>query len=79
MTTRHTIITIPLPPRVTVEGIYADMLEYLISQTQGFFEEKEFGGGREIWINCLDRTPFTLLSVTPAVGALRNSLCFVGL
>src|SRR5262245_40925874 len=51
MSARDSVELIPLPPGVMVEQIYTDLLGYLFSNTQKFFEEKEFeleGGGR-IW------------------------------
>lgn len=51
MATPHGITMIPLPPRVVVEQIYTDILDYLFRHTQRFFEEKEFEleGGGQIW------------------------------
>jgi hypothetical protein len=51
MATPQGITLIPLPPRVSVERIYTDILDYLFHHTQKFFEEKEFEleGGGQIW------------------------------
>jgi len=51
MASTHFIHLIPLPPNVTVEQIYADILGYLYHHTQLFFQEKEFElhGGGQIW------------------------------
>ena len=51
MATHHIVNLIPLPPGVSIEKIYADILDYLFRHTQIFFEEKEFelGGGGQIW------------------------------
>jgi hypothetical protein len=51
MSASHMIELIPLPPRVSVEQIYSDILEYVYRQTQKFFEDREFvqAGGGQIW------------------------------
>jgi hypothetical protein len=51
MAALHVSNLIPLPPRVSVEQIYVDLLDYLFRQTRFYFEEKEFEleGGGQIW------------------------------
>ena len=51
MASFHITNIIPLPPRVSVEQIYADILGYILQHTQIYFEEKEFEmeGGTQIW------------------------------
>jgi hypothetical protein len=51
MASFHDTNIIPLPPLVTVEQIYADLLGYILRHTQVYFEDKEFEmeGGMQIW------------------------------
>ena len=51
MASHHITDIIPLPPRVTIEQIYADILGYIMRHTQVYFEDKEFemDGGTQIW------------------------------
>ena len=51
MPTLHPVDLPPLPPGVSVEQIYVDILDYVFHHTQVFFEEKEFEleGGGQIW------------------------------
>jgi hypothetical protein len=51
MTSFHVTNIIPLPPLVTIEQIYADLLGYIMQHTRKYFEDKEFEmeGGMQIW------------------------------
>ena len=51
MASHHVTNIIPLPPLVTVDQIYADILGYILRHTQVYFEDKEFEleGGTQIW------------------------------
>jgi hypothetical protein len=48
MSSQHVPDLTPLPLGISVEQIYADLLQYLFRHTKTYFEEKEFGG-KQTW------------------------------
>jgi len=59
----------PLPTGVTIERVYADLMEYLMEHTRRFFEMTN-GQGAETWANVRDTIAIVL--ATPNVWGIRE-------
>jgi hypothetical protein len=81
MSASHMIELIPLPPRVSIEQIYSDILEYVYRQTQKFFEDREFvqAGGGQIWQKLSQQNAIDFVLCHPSSWGLQEQslLCRV--
>jgi hypothetical protein len=59
----------PLPKGVTIERVYADLMEYLMKYTRAFFEATT-ANGREIWERVRDTIVIVL--ATPSAWGMRE-------
>lgn len=74
MASSQFIHLIPLPPNVTIEQIYADILAYLYHRTQLFFQEKEFElqGGGQIWHKLASQNSIDFILAHPSGWGLEQ-------
>jgi hypothetical protein len=87
MASDRTVELIPLPPGVSVEQIYADILNYLYYQTKRFIEEREveLTGGGQIWDRLAQRDAIEFIICHPSGWGfeeqtmLRNATIKAGL
>jgi hypothetical protein len=74
MAARRDVHLIPLPPHVSVEKIYSDILSYLFRHTETYFREKEFElhGGGQIWYQLVQRNSIHFVICHPSGWTLQE-------